>query len=427
VSAAYRQAQVHLAIDLIGRTASPITVLAATFGPFPGKYALTFDAAKSASLSTCVNDTLLGTAAHPGGVIGQARAAGAKSADTFATALVDLTGGPAAPAYAGFFDEETFYVGSMAKVAPMYAAHELRLRIQRLVNAVKAAGLATTPQWRQDVLSAIRAVWSRQICTGFPGLDTRFPQRFPKLDQIFTITPAGNVTFTTGGATQAQITSVGEFGTPAGPTMKFFEWMTLMILWSSNTAASMVIDAIGFPYINGVLREAGFFHPATKRGIWISGNFRNDEWKKGVDYLALSPRGKKHYKATTNFVGDPLEFARLLALAALHRLFDGDVTTCDDMILMMRKGVVPGMPSFIANSLANVDSVSSKIGVGNASPGPPGLAGAHDCAIINRHQGGKVIRYVAVVAGGYSADAGAEPLAFGNVVQTLDGCILSAH
>src|SRR5439155_22184134 len=176
--------QVSQAIDRLDHTASPLTVLAGSFGPFPTTYSLTFD--PSATLAGFVNDEF----SEPGNVIKKIRDTGAKSAETIATALVDLTDHPLTPPYASFFDEETFNIGSMAKVAPMYAAHELRFRIQVLVNAAKGALLAAT---QQNVFSAIRTVWSPQICTGFPGLDTRYPGRFPKLDQIIESDAAGRV------------------------------------------------------------------------------------------------------------------------------------------------------------------------------------------------------------------------------------------
>ena len=41
---------------------------------------------------------------------------------------------------------------------------------------------------------------------------------------------------------------------------------------SNAVAAGLVIDAVGYPYLNGVLREGGFFDPASKSGLWVSGN-----------------------------------------------------------------------------------------------------------------------------------------------------------
>ncbi len=432
VSTAYRRAQVFQAVDRLDHTADPLTVLAGSFGPFPTTYSLTFDPASSGTLAGFVNDEFYA----PGNVIQKIRDTGAKSADTIATALVDLTDHPLTPPYAGLraeppaldepFDEQTFNIGSMAKVAPMYAAHELRFRIQVLVNAVKAAGLAVTQQSQLNVFSAIRRVWSPQICIGFPGLDTRYPGRFPNLGQIIRIDAAGTVTFLKGTATADEVNAVGE-NKPPTPNMSFFNWMDLMIRCSNNAAAGKVIDVLGYPYINGVLREAGFFHPATKRGIWVSQNYASSRWKRGGDFMTLSPRGEKHYKSTTNFTGTCCELARLLTLAATNRLFEGDVTTCNDMVLMMEKipGTAPTTTSFIRDRLAQVDHVSSKIGIGVPSPDVPGLQGIHDCAIIDQHVNGHAVRFVAVVIGGY--DRGPDNPALREVVRALGRAIGRLH
>src|SRR5258708_25106851 len=129
-----------------------------------------------------------------------------------------------------------------------------------------------------------------------------------------------------------------------------------MILCTNNTAASMVIDTIGYPYINRLLREAGFYHPASKLGLWISGNYRGGDWVRGFDLMPLTPRGKKHYQATSNFVATSREVAPLLTLAQLNSLFVGDANTCVDMIRLMRKNnpadpAGPGTASSIARAV----------------------------------------------------------------------------
>jgi hypothetical protein len=446
VSVAYRRAQAVQAIEQLRAAVTPFraaltpAVLARGLRPFPTTYPDPLDpnTVPSRDLTKAVTDELNGTPAAPDGVLGRARIAGARSADTLACSLVDLTGAPASPPYAPFEDDATFNTASMTKVAPLYAAHELRFRVQQLVDAAKLFGLdVTVAGWQTSVLAAIRQVWPKIVLRGFsPDLDVTYPQRFPNLDQIFEFTIGGTVKFRKGTATPAEIDTAGEFGTPTN-TMSFFDWMTLTILWSNNTAAGMVINALRYPYINGALREGGFFDPRTKRGIWMSGDYRGTDWKPlppPADYMALSPRGTRHYKSTSNFVGNTRQFARLLTLAATDKLFDGDATTCGDMLAAMRKkvsGVDPlprGTTSFIADGIRPAFALSrlfSKIGIGVVSPSVPGRAGVCDCVLLERTQGARTLRYIAVIVGGY--DRPPDDSVFLEVARKLDKCVADAH
>jgi hypothetical protein len=446
VSLAYRRVQVAQATALVASTADPVTLHAAAVLPFPAtSYVLAQDGLLSGALARTVTNAMTGNVTPPAAssVLGRAKTNHAHDTDTLAAALVDLTGGTTTPAYAGFFDDKSFYVGSMAKIMPMYAAHELRFRIQQIVTSIRRDNLAATSQ---TIFHAIGKAWGPQVCRvfpDFPTLDVRYPGRFPKLDTIFTIADDGTVRFRKGAATEDDIAQVGEKDIPPTDKMTFYHWQKLMILWSHDGAAGLVIDAIGFPYINHLLRAAGFYHPDTRLGLWISGNYASNDWKQGKDLFTLSDRGERHYKRTTNFVATPREAARLLALAALHKLCDGDVPSCDDMIQLMRKhwlisagpplvlggGTIlggAGTQTFIGESVALVDpdTVSSKIGLSEAQP-VTGLTGSSDCAIITRTEMGTPLRYVAVILGGYKS--GADSAAFAETAIALDDNILVMH
>lgn len=453
VSAAHRRVQVAEAAPRAGAAADPLTQLAASVRPFPAApYALTFDLPSSATLAGKLNDKMTGSTDPPtaASVIGAANAHAATDASTLAAAVVDLTGAPAKPPYAGFFSDETFYVGSLGKIMPMYAAHELRFRVQQVVHAIrKDRPAASAPQ----IFHAIGKAWGPQVSRvfpDFPKLDVRYPDRFPKLSTMFTIADGGAVMFRKGTATEADIATVGE-NDPPTPAMGFYHWQKLMILWSNNLAASLTITTIGYPYINRLLREAGFYHPDTKLGLWISGSYSNDEWMPGVDLMTLTDRGRLHYKATTNFVGSAREVARLLTLVKQQKLFDADTPTCLDMIELMRKTYVnstpppnpgggdiaggPGTSTFIGDVIGlsqtapdgdapNTDTISSKIGIGIESP-TTGLGGVHDCAIVSRTEAGKPIRYVAVALGGFQ-DA-TDATAWDQMAISLDAIVLASH
>ena len=218
--------------------------------------------------------------------------------------------------------------------------------------------------------------------------------------------------------------------------MAFQEWLDLMVRWSNNWAADLVITALGYPYINGVLREAGFQSSTspTTGSLFISGSYRNrykhDDWVAGKELGQLGKRGTSHYKPTTNFVGNALEVARLLTSVAMSKAFGGDLAgqnDCKDMMDMMKHGPgIKGTVSFILDSLEEkfkgTPPISSKIGIGDApGKGSNKPAGIHDCAIVERTDHGKKLRYVLVVLGGY--DPGLEWPPFDELVQGLDAWI----
>jgi hypothetical protein len=440
VSRRYRRAQVVLAMDKVNRTANAIELAVASVSPFPSPYTLAFDGPKSTALKTAVDaDVTPFLAGLPAGV---------PSAGTLSGALIDLKAGPL-PAYASSRasdDEDTFNIGSMGKMVAMYAAFELRFRLRKALKAAEAKGLdVTVVNWEKRFLKLVERTWSGRVAKGFRGFDTRMPARFPKLEQMFTFTtvPAppppgrrnGHIDFTKGTATDTDIIHLN-LGNPDLSKMKFLELLKSMIFMSNAIAAGEIIDRLGYPYLNGALREGGFFDAAStpKKGLWVSGNYASRDWKRGVDAMDLSARGTAHYKATTNFVGNAKQFARLLALADRGELFDGaDAAACREMIAIMRRHALPGLPdpdvSFIRDAIAPplgphvVDEAFSKIGIGVPAPPSP-HEGAHDGAIIERKKGATTLRYVVVVIGGYtSGDSGA----YDRLVQLLDGAIAKVH
>src|SRR5262249_1540629 len=256
---------------------------------------------------------------------------------------------------------------------------------------------------------------------------------FPKLVDMFTFTtvPAppppgrrtGQIDFKHGTATDTEIINL-DLGTPDPSKMKFLELIKSMIFMSNEVAAGLVIDAVGYPYLNGALGEGGFFAPPSKRGLWVSGNYRTSkrDWIPDVDPMDLSPRGTAHYKSTTNFMGNAKQLARLLALLDREELFDGaDAAACHEMRLTMRRHTIPELPapdvSFIRDAIEAtpppvgplvVDEAFSKIGIGVKASPTSTLKGAHDGAIIQRKKGAITLRYVLVLIGGYTpSDGGA--------------------
>jgi hypothetical protein len=432
VSRRYRRAQVLVAVRQM--TFKALDLAVAGINPFPERYALAFDAARSTALKARVDGELTPFLAAKD-------ALGVKSAKTLGGAVIDLTGGLAVtPAYAGSSDTDTFYVGSMDKVAAMYAAFELRTRVRLAFDRAKPHLPTAAAGWHVTFLQAVKRIWRGRILTGFRGFDTT--DRLPRFTDMFEF-PSGagaGINFQKGTATQAEIVAldVGHLL----PTMKFTEIITSMILMSNPFAAGTVITSVNYPYLNGLLREAGFYDPATTTGIWVSASYDSRDWKPGVDPLTVSARGKLHYKSTTNLVGNAREFARLLALADRHVLFEGKGAVCDEMVKVMTKfGIPHSDTSFNRDAIdatpqgfgarkpppkppITVDKVFSKIGIGDAAPGQV-IRGIHDCAIIERKQGATTLRYVVVGVGGY--DRGLDSGAYDSVIQILDGAVAKGH
>jgi hypothetical protein len=432
VSRRYRRAQVLVATRQM--TFKALDLAVAGINPFPDRFKLEFDSARSTALKARLDAELTPFLAAKD-------AAGVKSAKTLGGAVIDLTGGlGVTPAYAGASDTDTFYVGSMNKVAAMYAAFELRTRLRLAFARAKPHLPTAAAGWHVTFLQAVKRIWRGRITAGFPGFATT--DRLPKFTDMFAF-PSGagaGINFQKGTATIAEIALL-DVGHPL-PTMKFSEMITSMILMSNPFAAGIVITSVDYPYVNGLLREAGFYDPGTKTGIWVSASYDSRDWKPGVDPHTLSARGTLHYKAKTNLVGNAREFARLLALADRKVLFEGNGPVCDEMVKVMTKfGIPHSDTSFNRDAIdatpdgfggrkpapkpaVTVDKVFSKIGIGDAAPGKV-IRGIHDCAIIERKRGGTTLRYVVVGVGGY--DRGADVPAYDGTIQILDGAVAEGH
>jgi hypothetical protein len=121
--------------------------------PFPSAYALSFDTS-NASFNTCENS-----------------AATAAAVQDLCGAVVDLTGAPANPAYAGHNDNDMLYVGSMAKLFAMYVAFELKSRVEKQAKTMIAAGLSTaTAGWENKVYDELKKAWKPKLDAGLIGI-----------------------------------------------------------------------------------------------------------------------------------------------------------------------------------------------------------------------------------------------------------------
>jgi hypothetical protein len=324
-------------------------------------------------------------------------------------AVIDLSGDPS---YIGFNDDDMLYVGSLQKISPMYAAFELRSRVQQHVAAAVAAGLSTTSStgWQQTLFDDLKTAWKPKLDAAFPA---RLPKGFPDLNTIFTISTAGIVHFASSGQTLAQLDHIGG-SSVAHSDLGFLEHLKLMIRWSNNHAAARCILALSYPYINAALRGAGLFDPGPPpRGLWISGNYDDisKDWLRDFTADDANAGQQKttrwtrwHSRPKTNFAATARQVARLLAMVELGTLVDAQASL--EMRALMSGAELNDQHhperamSYVDIALRHggreIDRVFSKIGIGD----DPFI---HDCAIVERtvtdSSGDINFRYVVVGLG----------------------------
>ncbi|WP_192582869.1 hypothetical protein [Streptomyces triticiradicis] len=151
--------------------------------------------------------------------------------------------------HAGLRYGDSYFTASLAKIGALYAAYELL----RSVNAV--AREVTKPQ---ELFTRLRNEFDPVIDASVPAIAetpalTR-AQRLPKYEQIFATAPAG-----------------GALACSFQPG--FQDSLNKMIIKGANDTAAAVIQALGYSWINGVLKAGGFFFPPAATGIWLAGTF----------------------------------------------------------------------------------------------------------------------------------------------------------
>ena len=411
---------------------------AAGVGPFPDPPGYDFDTSLTSPLATAFAHSVV-----------------ANNPTKLCVGLVDLTD-PWNLSYAGDNDREMLYPGSMMKILALYAAFALRNRVQVFVEQAIANGASTDPK---DIWPLIDAVWRptlRALFAGRPETPFNLHQDIvvPRLQTIFSIT-AGKVEFTSDSTvTEHQLEFVGAPNPKEGDAAEFGfvgsfrEWMRGMIRWSSNIAASKVVDALGYFYINGLLQSTGFYvpdaaDPHTGEGLWLSGDFQGHDWVGNATdkrHNAAGPKLTKRWadnqpdeglpRVRGNMVGTAFQIARLVKMLAADQLVKSDSahgSPCKEMreLLAMSFAVIqgkPGIGSYIVDALNRApskafDAVQPKKGYGNDKS-------THECGIVERTVGGKKLRYVAVVLGSLRSQRRAD---FYDMVRRLDDVIIASN
>ena len=373
----------EMADDWVGAADGEVAPWAAGIDPFPTGSTVAFH----------LNDARMIEAFEPVTV---------SNASHLCAALVDLTGAPVMPPYAGLNDKEMIYAASLPKIFTMYAAFALRTRVQAFVDAAVANGV---PVVQPGITSEIEKAWKPQLRALFPTRPaTSFGNNqditFPKLNEIFTFSPAGTVDFKRANPplTVAQIDEIRDKNAPRG---MFHEWMRSMLRWSNDAATSKCILALGYFYLNGALARAGLFDAATRNGCWISADYKSHDWVKtnaerqvNAGGQPLTPRwATAQRRRLSNITATAAQVARFMTLLAQDKLVNATASLEMRALMNIKAGGIGSYAHFALNAVGRASTrFAAKIGFGD-----DGFS--HDCAIIERTVAGKHLRYVAVGLG----------------------------
>ena len=165
-------------------------------------------------------------------------------------AAVDDTVSPMGFQHGGLDFGRTYYSASLVKVGVMYAAFQLRKRVNDFI-------VETSPASPTELFEGLKASFDDTIAGAVPQVSgtagiTR-DMKIPKYSQIFTAADLGS-------------------GLVANFTAPFKTNMFRMIVNSDNAAAGCV-KALGYSWINGALKAGGFFFPDAEAGLWVGGTF----------------------------------------------------------------------------------------------------------------------------------------------------------
>ena len=307
--------------------------------------------------------------------------------------LVALDGDGARP-LTGQRDFEMHYSGSLLKMAPMYAAFQLR-EVANQLAATLDVGIVDT---QDKLFKEIGDTFDTQIDQSVERIRSANgvsrEMRLPKYSTIFKAAVSN-------GKWKLEFNDT----TPTPPD-SFAVHLRDMIVGSSNASAGVCVRALGYSWINGLLQAAGFLDLSLtgREGIWLAGDYgaqptvdvdsRNDKLVKQASttfhmaWLLVMLCDRKLVSNTvdpaTGLSGND-EMLKLLELAV-------DATGGESLL----KHLTPPPPFTVTHS---------KIGVGQLkrdpnAPGTPGSCNTpiHGCvyseAAILRHSSGR--RFVAV-------------------------------
>jgi hypothetical protein len=186
----------------------------------------------------------------------------------FTVALADLTAGKLTkPHYASFHDHDAIYPASLAKVGPIYGAHQLEFDATQKAAQAPAATAADAGKLQKWVFAELRKDWKAK------GLKSG---QQPDLEAILVVDKATKkVVFTPGCSKQMDaITHFKGFGTAAINAM--------------NNAMAFLMKGLHAPYLGSALLQSGLCDPNTG-GFWLWDSW-GERWNCGGGVPQLYPK-----------------------------------------------------------------------------------------------------------------------------------------
>jgi hypothetical protein len=333
-----------------------------------------------------------------------------KVPDSLTLALVDVTD-PAAPVFAGIRAEDTVFIASMAKIAALYAAFELRKRLQDAISGVPVA----TPV--PALIAQVKKTW-QPLIDAKKTKDAAAFVGFPNLTDIFDITPSGaswSVTFTTKG----DINTLADKESAQWPLLNgkfgFKELLLLMASFSNNDAAARCITTLSYEYINGALVMAGLYDNG-KGGLWLAAPYPHKPGAALTENLWMQEPLNKDPNTTRRYqVSSAKAAAAMFTLLAQRKLVDA--TSSDEMLDFLQAGTNDFVRNALADASRDVNSIRTKIGVIDKLYWS-------QTSLVERNliDHGKPIRYVISILNNK-----APFLLTKGTIEPLDQCILNRH
>jgi hypothetical protein len=333
-----------------------------------------------------------------------------KVPDSLTLALVDVTD-PAAPVFAGIHAEDTVFIASMAKIAVLYAAFELRKQLQDAISGVPVA----TPV--PAMIAQVKKTWQPLIDAKKPKDAAAFAG-FPNLTNIFDITPSGaswSVTFTTKG----DINTLADKESAQWPLLSgkfgFKELLFLMASFSNNDAAARCITTLSYEYINAALVVAGLYENG-KGGLWLAAPYPHKPGAALTENLWMQEPLNKDSNTTRRYqVSSAKAAAAMFTLLAQRKLVDA--SSSDEMLDFLQAGTNDFVQNALADASRDVNSIRTKIGVIDKLYWS-------QTSLVERNlvDHGKPIRYVISILNNK-----APFLLTKDTIEPLDQCILNRH
>lgn len=254
-----------------------------------------------------------------------------------AMAVVDLSVDRTKPFYAAFNDTDRRWIASLAKLLPMYGMYQLRADVRWAAQTLGTTDLMILgPAIRKHY-----ALFGASTATR-PMIETLFTKRTDP------VTSKDSVELTANGVDDATLEASYEGNDPSRRTriapagesaidtsdavletelgrLPAQELLRLMIGWSDDSAAAVVTESLGFPYLLALAKRSGLFreswpalrdwddhHRPGSGGLCLQSDYYHGHWRNPAK---SAPTG-------TTQMGTTRSVATLLTLLAQDALVD---------------------------------------------------------------------------------------------------------